>query len=79
MDTRKSKLQVSRNLYTPSEVGCKMSKYEMDPTSIFAHFVLSTDGQTKKVKSVYHPFNFVEEGRMISILFLEYQRYVQGS
>ena len=41
----------------------KMCKYEMDPTSIVEDTVdtiLSTDGQTDKVKPVYPPFNFVE-------------------
>ena len=44
----------------------KMCKYEMDPMSIVEDTertqILSTDGQTAKVKPVYPPFNFVEEG-----------------
>ena len=44
----------------------KMCKYEMDPMSIVedtdyrADTILSTDGQTDKVKPLYPPFNFVE-------------------
>ena len=45
----------------------KMCKYEMDPMSIVeeterTRLILSTDGQTDKVKPVYPPFNFVEAG-----------------
>ena len=41
-----------------------MYKYEMDSMSIVedTERILSTDGQTDKVKPVYPPFNFVEAG-----------------
>ena len=50
----------------------KMCKYEMDPYCwrYRADTILSTDGQTDKVKPVYPPFNFVEAGGVISGIVL---------
>ena len=49
----------------------KMCKYEIDPTSIVedterTRFCPQTDRLTDKLKPVYHPFNFVDAGGIIT-------------
>ena len=57
-----------------------MCKYEMEYClSYVADTILSTDGQSDKVKPEYRPFNFVERGDIMIRLISQGGRSAEGS